>query len=676
MKNLLKWTLITLGGVVALVILILLVVPFFVDVQKYKPLLEKKVSEMTGRPFEVRGDVQLSFFPFVGVSFADLHLGNPPEFEARDFVAIKSFDVRVKVWPLLARDVQVKRLVVNEPQITLIKNKQGRGNWEFNSQNSVKSTPPGPPPPATEKSAGELPIRSLTVGDFSVSNGSVVWIDKASDTRNTIENLDVKVTDLSFDRPIKLMLSARMDDQPLAVNGSIGPVGRQPGKDPISLDLEIKAVSELALAVKGRILSATDTPRADLTVAIAEFSPRKLLAQLGRPDVIETADPAALTKMSLQAAVAGGADKISLSKGTMTIDDTRIDFNARIAQFSRPDVAFEVNMDRIDLDRYLPPKTPKKSSPAAGATEDGPYTGTPPAQKTADTPKTDYAALRRLVLDGQLKAGEVIVNKAKLGNFFLHLGALNGVLQAEPLRFDLYGGNLDLNGNINVSQNTPRGTVKFQLKNVQAAPLLKDQIDKDFLKGLANATANLSFSGDDAGTIKKTLTGSGDLRFADGEIKGIDLIAMIQNIRAAFGKGELNLSGSGTEFTELVVPFAITNGVVSTDQTRLQSHVLDALVVGKADLVNEKLDLRIEPKVVRKLGRQQDDQKEYSKVTVPVLISGTFSNPKFMPDLESMAKQQIQEKLLESDRAQEYIQKKGLKKYEDTAKGLLKNFLK
>jgi hypothetical protein len=63
-------------------------------------------------------------------------------------------------------------------------------------------------------------------------------------------------------------------------------------------------------------------------------------------------------------------------------------------------------------------------------------------------------------------------------------------------------------------------------------------------------------------------------------------------------------------------------------------------------------------------------------VTVPVLVSGTFSAPKFSPDLESVAKQQIQEKLLESDKVQKYIEKKGLKKYEEPAKNLLKNFLK
>ena len=681
MKNAVKWTLIAVSGVVTLIILILLVLPFFVDAEKYKPLLENKVKEMTGRSFTVGGDVNLSFFPFVGVSFSDLHLGNPPGFEATDFISIKSFEVRVKLLPLLSRDVQVKRFVMKEPQIVLIKSKQGRGNWEFTTENTGKSPPETAQKPTSEKPLEGLPIRSLTVGDFSVTNGSIAWIDKASDTRKTIDQLDLVLADLSFDRPIGLTLSARMDDKPVTVSGTVGPIGQDPGKATIPLNLDVKALSDLALTLKGTVASPADNPRADLTVNISEFSPRKLLAQLGQPKVIDTADSGVLNKMSMQAAIAAGTDKISVSKGTMTLDDTRINFNARLAEFSRPDIAFEADLDRIDLDRYLPPKAEKKSVPATGARQEGQTTtGAPKPGGTDDKNKPDYTALRRLVLDGKVKAGEVTVSKAKLSNFLMTIRGKDGVLRAEPLQVDLYGGNLNLNGNMNVSQNIPRSTVKLQLKNVQAGPLLKDQSEKDFLEGTANAVGNFSFNGDDAETVKKTLNGNGDLRFTNGAIKGIDLVAMIQNIKAAFGKGQAIPAGSQTDFTELSVPFAINNGVVNTSQTKLQSHVLDALVVGKADLVNENLDFRVEPKVVRKLGRQQDEQKEYSNVTVPVLISGTFAAPKFSPDLESVAKQQIQqqiqEKLLESDKAQKYIEKKGLQKYEEPAKNLLKNLFK
>ncbi|MDP4726325.1 MAG: AsmA family protein, partial [Desulfobacterales bacterium] len=469
MKNAVKWALIAIGGVVTLIILILLVLPFFVDAEKYKPLLENKVKEMTGRPFTVGGDVDLSFFPFVGVSFSDLHLGNPPGFEATDFISIKSFEVRVKLLPLLSRDVQVKRFVVKEPQIVLIKSKQGRGNWEFTAKNTGKSSPETAQKPTSEKSLEGLPIRSLTVGDFSVTNGSIAWIDKATDTRKTIDHLDLVLADLSFDRPIGLTLSARMDDKPVTVNGTVGPIGQDPGKATIPLNLDVKALSDLAMNLKGTVVSPADNPRADLTVNISEFSPRKLLAQLGQSKVIDTADSGVLNKMSMQAAIAAGTDKISVSKGQMTLDDTRINFNARLAEFSRPDIVFEANLDRIDLDRYLPPKTEKKSATATGASQGGQTpTGAPKPGGTDDVKKPDYTALRRLVLDGKVKAGEVTVSKAKLTNFLMTIRGKDGVLSVEPLQIDLYGGNLNLNGNMNLSQNVPRSTVKLQLKNVQA----------------------------------------------------------------------------------------------------------------------------------------------------------------------------------------------------------------
>ena len=676
MKNAVKWALIAVGGVVTLIILILLVLPFFVDAEKYKPLLENKVTEMTGRPFSVGGDVKFSFFPFVGVSFSDLHLGNPPGFEATDFISINSFEVRVKLLPLLSRDVQVKRFVVKEPQIVLIKSKQGRGNWEFTTQKSGKSPQEPAQKPTSEKPLEGLPIRSLTVGDFSVSKGSIAWIDKATGTRKTIDQLDLVLADLSFDRPIGLTLSARMDDKPVAVNGTVGPIGQDPGKATIPLNLDIKALTDLAVTLQGTVVSPAENPRADLTVTVSEFSPRKLLTQLGQPKVIETADSGVLSKMSMQAAIVAGTDKISVSKGEMVLDDIRINFNARLAEFSRPDIAFEADLDRINLDHYLPSKTDKKSAVAAGSAQEGQTTTHAP--KTGGTDgkqKTDYTSLRRLVLDGKVKAGEVIVSKAKLNNLLMTIRGRDGVLRVEPLQSDFYGGNLYLNGSMNVNQNVPRSTIKLQLKNVQAGPLLNDLGERDFLEGTANAAGNLSFSGDDAETAKKTLNGKGDLRFSNGAIKGIDLVAMIQNVRAAFDEGQATTTGSQTDFTELSVPFTINNGVVETSQTNLQSQVLDVLVVGKADLVSENLDFRVDPKVVRKLGRQ-DKKKDYSNVTVPVLVSGTFSSPKFSPDLESMAKQQIQEQLLESDKVQKYIEKKGLKKYEEPAKNLLKNLFK
>src|SRR5512136_997278 len=125
----LKWLLIIGGSFLVLVIAALLLIPLFVDVEKYKPEIEKQASSAVGRPFAIKGELKLSLFPWAGVAFSDLHLGNPPGFKEKELLAIKSFDVKVKLMPLLSKDIQVERFVVEGLKVALEKNKEGKGNW-------------------------------------------------------------------------------------------------------------------------------------------------------------------------------------------------------------------------------------------------------------------------------------------------------------------------------------------------------------------------------------------------------------------------------------------------------------------------------------------------------------------------------------------------------------------
>ncbi|MDZ4247203.1 MAG: AsmA family protein, partial [Dehalococcoidia bacterium] len=121
MKKTIKWISISLGGLIIVVTLVLLIAPRFIDIRKYKPEIEKLVTEATGRPFTLAGDLKLSLFPVAVLSFSDLHLGNPEGFREKDFIAIKSFDARVKLLPLISRDIQIMRFVVEGPRIVLEK---------------------------------------------------------------------------------------------------------------------------------------------------------------------------------------------------------------------------------------------------------------------------------------------------------------------------------------------------------------------------------------------------------------------------------------------------------------------------------------------------------------------------------------------------------------------------
>jgi len=77
MKKTIKWIAVIAGILLLTLIVAIILIPQFVDVQKYKPEIEKLVMEQTGRSFSMGDDIELSVFPWIGISLSDLSLGNP-----------------------------------------------------------------------------------------------------------------------------------------------------------------------------------------------------------------------------------------------------------------------------------------------------------------------------------------------------------------------------------------------------------------------------------------------------------------------------------------------------------------------------------------------------------------------------------------------------------------------
>ncbi len=656
MNKAIKWGFIVCAGLVVLVIAVLLIAPAFIDIRDYKPELERKVADATGRPFSVGDDLSLSLFPWAGISFSDLRLGNTPSFSEKELITVKSFEVRVKLLPLISKNIQVKRFILNEPNITLVKNKSGQVNWALPEDTKEKA-----PAEKTEKESKEpateagLPIEDLTIGEFAIKNGSVIWIDHTTDTRKEITAVNLRLKDVSLERPVKLSFSAMLDNQPLTVDGTVGPVGKDFKQATIPFDLNIKALEQLILQLNGNVKNPASKPGIDMAVEIKAFSPRKLMAALDQKFPVATSDPKALDRVALKANLKGDSSKVAVTNGILNLDESTLKFSLNASDFSRPNLAFDLNLDQINLDRYLPPKSEKP----------------PAAEKPTEKRPTDYAPLRKLILDGRIQIGQLVAYNAKIQDLLLQIKAKNGIFNLDPLKLAMYQGNASGTGNFNVQTNTPKSSLSLNVENIQAGPLLKDVLEKDILEGVTNAQLKLNMSGEDAAMIKKTLNGNGQIRFNDGAIIGIDLASMVRNVKAAFGLEQKQAQRPRTDFAELNAPFSIKKGLVHTPETRLQSPLIRVIAAGDANLVKETLDFRVEPKVVATI-KGQGDAEQRSGLMVPVLVSGTFSDPQFTPDLAGMAKKQLQEKLLGSGEGEKQLDKEGL---EETAKGVLKGIL-
>jgi AsmA protein len=660
-----KWALIVCGVLIVLVIAALIIVPQFVDIQKYKPQLEKKVTEATGRPFTLGGDFDLSLFPWAGISFSDLHLGNPEGFEEKDFVSIESFEVRVKLLPLITRDIQVKRFMVEGTRIVLETGKDGRTSWEGLGPPPAEAKEGVKEKKAEGEKAGGLPIKDFILGELAITKGSVLWLDHTKGERREITDLTIRLEDVSLDKPITLFVSSLVDKNPVSLEGTIGPVGKDPGKGIIPLDLKAQALEEIDLALSGIITSPAEKPQFDLTIAVSPFSPKKLMERLDLPFPVKTKDPKVIEKVSFKAGMKGTPDTVSVSKGTLVLDDSTLNFSAGIKELDKPNITFDLALDGIDLDRYLPPPEKVGDKKEAEA-------------KPSGREKTDYTLLRKLVLDGAATIGNLKISNARIQNLSIKCTGRNGVFTLEPATLDLYGGSAAIKGLLNVKEDTPKTKVDITTDGIQVNPFLRDVMDKDFLEGTVKADLALQMSGDNAEVIKKSLSGGGELLFNDGAIKGIDLAGMVRNAKAAFGLAETGGEKPRTDFSELRVPFTAAKGVVSTQETKLTSPLIRVTAKGDADIPKETLDFRIEPKFVTTL-KGQGDMADRSGITVPVLVTGTFSSPKFAPDLKSLLKQGLEGKLPKSEDIKETLKKSlegETKSMEEGAKDLMKGLFK
>ena len=635
MNKVVKWLLLTTAAVFILCILALLIVPRFVDLEDYRPQIESKVSEATGRPFTLGGDLELSLFPWAGVALSDLRLGAPPRFEEKDFVTIESFEFRVKLLPLLSKDIQVKRFVLIGPKIVLEKSKDGKANWEGIGKGGTEVTakPKAKEKGPTDKGKKDIPIKSLAVETFTIKDGNVLYIDHARGERRQLKEFSLNLDGISLEQPISLSLSGLVDDKPFSLQGKIGPLGKKPGEGSVDLDLTASIFEAVTAKVKGRITDPATSLAYDLDVQVEPFSPRKLAAAFGKPLPLTPADSDALKRVSLKSSLQGSAQAVRVQDGALELDDSTLKLSAAIKEFSKPNVTFDLNLDQIDLDRYLPAS---QSEPAKSGDTNQP---TQPAKKT------DYTQLRKLVVDGKIHIGKLKEKNARVQDIDLKIKGRNGVLNLDPLDMKLYEGTVKSKTTLDVRRNTPATRVTMQMNGVEIRPLLKDLQNKDFLEGNTRAQLALSMRGDDPEKIKKTLSGKGEFQINDGAIVGIDLASMARNVKAAFSGQEVQGGERPrTDFAELSAPFTLTNGLFNTTNSKLKNPFLRLKAKGDADLVAETLDFRVKPKFVATM-KGQGSEMSGSGVAVPVLVTGTFSSPKFRPDLEAIVKKSLEKEL-------------------------------
>lgn len=337
------------------------------------------------------------------------------------------------------------------------------------------------------------------------------------------------------------------------------------------------------------------------------------------------------------------------------VDESTIQSKLNIAGFSVPAIGFDVSIDKLDVDKYLPP------APVSGK-------GGTAATAAAEKPM-DLSALKGLNLNGNLRVGSLVAHQIKLEKLHMGLRAAGGKLDVNPLSASLYQGTLA--GTASVNANGNLFAVKQQLGGVAIGPLLRDAIGKDMLEGRGNVQLDLQTTGATVAALKKALGGTASLNLKDGAIKGINLAETFRKAKAALGAKGATEQGANkadkTDFSEMSASFVIRGGVAHNEDLSAKSPFLRLGGAGDINIGTDSMDYLAKATIVNTSGGQGGKELDSMKgLTVPVRLSGPFDALKYKIDFGAMLSEQVKQQV------QQKVQEKVKEQLGDKLKGLFK----
>lgn len=669
------------------------------DSEKVKAQLTQTVFEKTQRRLAISGPLHLSLWPNIGIKLGRATLSEHAS--DKPFLALNSARVSVAVMPLLQKQINIDGIAVDGLNVLLIKRKNGQLN--IADLTAGGSNAPDEKVGAGDTAATGRKALHIDVASIQLHNAQLTWRDEKTGASTTLSKLNFSTGAVTADSA-----GGTLAIESLALSTHI-----QNAADGIDLELtapQLKLTPEQAsgksvtlsarLAGNGRRATArlvlTDVTgtlhalKAALALEVdAQFGSARIKANLASPLAANyTTQTIALAKLTGNADVAHPAmpmkqvhlplngnlrldlarQKAALNLATQ-FDESKVRLAANAEKFSPLALGFDLALDRLNVNKYLPPKP---EAGKAGAAAPGAASGQGAGRASAETP-LDFSALNGPNLHGALSIGSLQASKLKFANLHARLKLANGRLDVAPLTANLYEGSM--NGSMMVNANGNTVALRQSLTGISINPLLKDLADKDLLAGKGALMVDVTGRGATVSTLKKSLNGTASLVLRDGAIKGINLAQSLRDIQARLDKQDVTRqsnSATQTDFSELSASFRLTNGVAHNEDLAMKSPFIRLAGAGDVDIGQGRIDYLAKASVVQSdAGQGGKELGQLRGLTIPVRITGPLENISWKIEVASLINDAVKAKAkAQLDEKKQELQQKAGDKLKERLKGL------
>ncbi|MBV7315067.1 AsmA family protein [Shewanella sp. NIFS-20-20] len=589
--KLLKWFVI----IVAIIILVpIIYLSFFFNINEYKGQLTAEVEKATGRQLTIADDLRWSFYPDLGIRLGGVTFANPKGLSTEPMLSMEAATVEVALMPLFSKSIQIAEIRVDGLTANLVTGKNGETSF---SGLGDKSTPAKPATDTTDEPASNsLTLSSLEVGGISIANTKINLIDKATNTSQqfSLDKFTLGHFVPEVATPMSIEFSADTGDMQLTMTAA--------GQIWVNQAFSRVKVTELDVQ---SAMSGAGLPQGKVTTEV--------LANL---DVDLTDKQLAVDLTNIKANNITGKGTVAVNFGqTVPRINTSLDFAA------------------IDLTPWLPTSSDDKANNTTAS-----------ASEAAAT-EPDLSVLKQINLQSSITIAGLTMDKFTTGPWKIDAAIKDGIAHLTSLTAQLYDGELKLSAQLDGRQPVASYSFSQSLKGVQVREMLTQLADIDFLSG--NTAFNVTGTGRSLipAKLKQNLNAKGGFELTNGSIYGVNIPQMIREAQAAL-KGDLQKDEAEkkTDFSSLAGTFTVANGVVNNPDLLLQSPLIRVSGQGDANIVTESLDYQLTTKVVGSL-QGQGGSEQVSGVSIPLLISGSFSEPKFALDTKALLNNKVKDEV-------------------------------
>ncbi|HEX6995914.1 MAG TPA: AsmA family protein [Gammaproteobacteria bacterium] len=401
------------------------------------------------------------------------------------------------------------------------------------------------------------------------------------------------------------------------------------------LALDDAALEAFGLAATGRVVltGVGDRVTASGEAHVAPFSPRELMTRFGQP-VPETSDPSTLQRAALSARFEAGADGARFRDIELVLDDTRITGEYAIDGVANPAHRFELAIDRVNVDRYLPPRSQDLADDASDDT------------RTAGDIELPAEALANLRIDGNVEVGELVLAGLEMRAVATRIAVGDGRAILDSARASLYGG--EFSGRFVVDTTAEPGlALTGRATSLALEPLITA------LTGDANVSGTGDFDLDLAGTGRTVLdnvaSANGRVTFSmrDGAIEGFNLgraLCVVYN--AARRLPAPAQQPSRTEYVLIGGTATVQDGVATSNDLLARASFMDLTGAGHLALAEQRLDYTLEAKLTGSTGIPGcEEMGQLVGESLPLTLRGTVTDPDIRPDFSEIIERRLREAL-------------------------------